>query len=118
MNCPFCGKEMKVGGIPSGRSAVYWQEDYVDVDTPKEKVVLSKYPLWGTEWAEAYYCPDCRQVIVPVPEIRSLSEKWKAKFDALTERIDQAQEDWRSRQEEKQKEKKWNKRRGKDPWEW
>ena len=49
MNCPYCGKEMKAGGIPSGRSAVYWQENSEEIDAPQEKVILSKNPVWGIE---------------------------------------------------------------------
>ena len=47
MNCPYCGKEMKAG-IPSGRSAVYWQENSEEIDAPQEKVILSKNPVGGS----------------------------------------------------------------------
>ena len=41
MDCPYCGKEMKAGGIPAGRCAVYWQENSEEIDAPQEKVILS-----------------------------------------------------------------------------
>ncbi len=57
MDCPYCGKEMKAGGIPAGRCAVYWQENSEEIDAPQEKVILSKNPVWRIEQAEAFYCP-------------------------------------------------------------
>ena len=79
MDCPYCGKEMKAGGIPAGRCAVYWQENSEEIDAPQEKVILSKNPVWRIEQAEAFYCPDCRRIIVPVPEIETTGQKLKKK---------------------------------------
>lgn len=88
MNCPYCGKEMKAGGIPSGRSAVYWQENSEEIDAPQEKVILSKNPVWGIEEAEAFYCPGCRRIIVPVPEIETTGQKLKKKLDQIRSDIE------------------------------
>ena len=57
MDCPFCGKEMKAGGIPSGRSAVYWQENSEEIDAPREKVILSKNPVGGSREAGGLLLP-------------------------------------------------------------
>ena len=100
MDCPFCGKEMKAGGIPSGRSAVYWQENSEEIDAPREKVILSKNPVWGIEEAEAFYCPDCRRIIVPVPEIETTGQKLKKKLDQVRSEIEKTRESWQQQKAE------------------
>ena len=118
MDCPYCGKEMKAGGIPAGRCAVYWQENSEEIDAPQEKVILSKNPVWRIEQAEAFYCPDCRRIIVPVPEIETTGQKLKKKLDHIRSDIEKNRENWQEQKAEQKEDKKWNKRKGKDPWEW
>lgn len=105
MDCPFCGKEMKAGGIPSGRSAVYWQENSEEIDAPREKVILSKNPVWGIEEAEAFYCPDCRRIIVPVPEIETTGQKLKKKLDQVRSEIEKTRESWQQQKAEQKRTK-------------
>ena len=88
MDCPYCGKE------------------------------LSKNPVWRIEQAEAFYCPDCRRIIVPVPEIETTGQKLKKKLDQIRSDIEKNRENWQEQKAEQKEDKKWNKRKGKDPWEW
>ena len=104
MDCPYCGKEMKAGGIPAGRCAVYWQENSEEIDAPQEKVILSKNPVW--------------RIIVPVPEIETTGQKLKKKLDQIRSDIEKNRENWQEQKAEQKEDKKWNKRKGKDPWEW
>lgn len=117
MNCPFCGKEMRAGTIPVYGESVRW----VSKDDEEEKIPLSRGTMWrfSERSAEAHYCPDCRQIIVPVPEkIETFSDKMTKKMAELSAKVDKAQEKWEHRRSEKKEEQKWTKRRGKDPWEW
>ena len=114
MNCPFCGKEMKKGYIPSQGDALVWRED----ELLGGDVFLTNYPLMRMQQATAFYCPDCKQIIVPVPELESFSDKMKEKMDSVMEKLTAAKEDLSGQWEEKQEQRKQKKRAGKDPWEW
>ena len=61
MDCPFCGKEMKEGLIASNDRIAWRDKHFADT------VVLSGY---FDDYAKAFFCPDCQQVILPVPEKR------------------------------------------------
>ena len=114
MNCPFCGKEMQKGFIPSGRDVLVWRSD----ELLERDVYLTNFPLMRMQNVTAFYCADCRQIIVPVPELESFSDKMKEKMDAVKEKFTAVKDDFSEQREEKQNERKQKKRAGKDPWEW
>ena len=121
--CPYCGKEMTDGAIPSVRDTIRWcrkkEGDYGDYyeEGWGEGVLLGKPGLFSANYTPAYYCEDCRVMILPVPELESLADKagkWLDKtLGSLGERIDRAAE----RREEKRTERKREEKRKKDPWE-
>lgn len=45
------------------------------------------------EEAEAFYCPDCRRIIVPVPEIETTGQKLKKKLDQIRSDIEKNREE-------------------------
>ena len=116
MECPYCKKEMKHGLIDS-RNALYWVEETGEGRWNAGRVCLSQ-PSLVMSTADAYYCADCRTVIVPVPEkiedpLDRLGERW----DAFTERLRTAHEARTEQRAEEKKERRREKRRKKDPWE-
>lgn len=114
MDCPFCGKEMKEGKIPS-RDHLRW------VDSAEEGVWGGGIRLSGTfQEAQAFFCPDCRRIVMPVPEIESVWDKMQRKIGDATEKLGVVREQLEERhaqaeQTKKQKEKE--KKGKKDPWE-
>lgn len=113
MNCPFCGKEMQEGAIPAMRSPLIWRGKNLS----GEDVYLTNTPILFSQEAAAFYCPDCRQIILPVPELESFSDKMEQKLDAVTEKISSVAQEFKEQRDEKRKEKETKKRKGKDPWE-
>ena len=111
MDCPFCGKEMKEGTIPANNRLQWRDKNFT------ERVFLSSW----TEEAKAFYCPDCRQIVLPVPETAGFLETVHQKIDAASEKIGTVREQWearRSQTEEQKKKQKQKKEFGsKDPWE-
>ena len=119
--CPYCGKEMRDGAIPVYRGNMYWQprneggtiSDGYDSDG---EILLGRAGLIGG-YTVAYYCENCKAVIVPVPEIDTLADKagrWLNKtLGSLGGKIDEASE----RREEEKAERKRREKREKDPWE-
>lgn len=112
--CPYCGKEMEAGVIPNAKSRVYWVNHN---DDNVKRIPLSEVPLWEAAEAEAYYCSDCRIILMPVPEIETTQEKLWKKWNELTERAKAQREERQARREEAEKEKQREKRRKNDPWE-
>ena len=113
MNCPFCGKEMQEGTVPAAQNALKWCSKGMSI----QEIYLTNTPVFQTQEAQAFYCPDCQQVIVPVPELQSLSKKMKKDFDRTVEKITSATQELEERREERQNERNTVKRKGKDPWE-
>lgn len=66
--CPWCGKEMETRYLRGGRDGVYWQEERPGaifsgagaerLDT--DGTLLNQYKF-------AWYCPDCRRLVLDVP---------------------------------------------------
>ena len=117
--CPYCGKEMKDGAIPTYQRRLEWcprSEEYGGI-VEGEGVPLSTMPVLGGVYAASRYCEDCKVVIVPVPEIETLADKadrWLNKtIGSLGNKLDETLE----RREEKKTERKKKERREKDPWE-
>ena len=111
MDCPFCGKEMKAGTIPS-RDLLKWRESGIE-DTWGGGIALCSW----TESTKAFLCPDCRQIVIPVPEIEGMWDKVQRKMDEASKKLGAVQEKWKEQREETQKQKKKEKLGKKDPWE-
>ena len=109
MDCPFCGKGMKEGWIPSGTR---WVEDGQDTwdGIPLTTGLLGKMP-------KSFYCPDCRQIILPVPEKAGFMEAVQEKIDAASEKAETVKERWEARRSQTKEQKKKKELGSKDPWE-
>ena len=108
MDCPFCGKEMKEGLIPA-RDRLQWRDKNFT-----ERVFLSNW----TEEAKAFYCPDCRQMILPVLEkAEGVLDTVERKQPSVGEKIETAQEKWAAHRDEAKDEKRKKNFGQKDPWE-
>lgn len=116
MNCPYCGKEMQQGSIFSPNPLEWRRENDVVNRAEQETVQLTGLSFFGKD-IESFYCPDCRMIVTPVPEIEEPFANVKSKLKGLKERAQQQRDtitaDWNAQKEEKQKEKQ----RKKDPWE-
>ena len=115
MDCPFCGKEMKEGAIPSG-NRLEWVDRSGTEDSWKG-IALNGF--FGGN-VMAFLCPDCRRIVIPVPEIEGVWDKARRKIGAASEKLDIMREQLGERhtqaeQTKKQKEKE--KKGKKDPWE-
>ena len=119
--CPYCGKEMRDGAIPAYRSDIYWRPRNEDgtisngFDSGGE-VALCRAGLFGGD-TPAYYCEDCKVVIVPVPEIEWPLDKLDKKLTAWQEKMSAQREERKAQREEEKREENSKKRREKDPWE-
>lgn len=82
----------------------------------KEQVWLGRAGLIGG-YTPAYYCENCKAVIVPVPEIEWPLDKLDKKFTAWQEKMSAQREERKAQREEEKREEKSRKRREKDPWE-
>lgn len=96
MECPQCKKEMRLGEIVS-KNGLYGLCWYPDAKPPYEgENSFVELPTLQ----EAYYCRDCRVIVVPAPqETEPLLSKWRRER--------------RERRKESAKEEKCKK----DPWE-
>ena len=71
MNCPYCSKEMRLGQIcadnllswtPDGESAsgaTRWSKS-------PNSIVLAKYYLFAQALVDAYYCEECKKIVIDV----------------------------------------------------
>lgn len=69
MKCPYCGKEMQLGRIcadnllswtPDGESAsgaTRWSKS-------PNSIVLAKYYLLAPASVDAFYCEDCKKIVI------------------------------------------------------
>lgn len=117
MECPYCKNDMKDGTIPQVRDRLTWRGTYNSETFTSESVPLQKYNLLTSEEAKAYYCPDCRIVIVPVPEFEKPEEVIKRKWNNFTDKIREARDASATQRAERKHEKRNEARRKKDPWE-
>ena len=121
MECPYCNKEMRAGYIATGGYGVSW----VDNENNAENFwgMPNRVPLFKGGWAgeglgpAAWYCADCRKIVMDVPEIELTSEKLKRKWNDLTGKAAEKLDEARARREEEKREKKREANRKKDPWE-
>ena len=119
--CPYCGKEMRDGAIPVYRGNMYWHPRNEDgtisngFDSDGE-ILLGRAGFFGG-YTPAYYCENCKAVIMPVPEIECTLDKLDRKLDEWREKRSAQQQARQAQREEKKREERSKKRREKDPWE-
>lgn len=71
MKCPYCGKEMRVGQI-SADNLLSWTPDgeHASGGTRWAKspnsIVLAKYYLLAPASVDAFYCEDCKKIVIDV----------------------------------------------------
>lgn len=116
MKCPYCGKEMRDGSIPVSGNYLAWHGKNPE-NALLDEVPLVKFSLMKMQEIEAFYCSDCRRVIIPVPEFEDFYDKMKRKVDGMVEKFTAAKDDFMEQREEKKERKEKEKRAGKDPWE-
>lgn len=111
MNCPYCGKEMQKGEIFTGQ-ALEWRHNNGDTNRAMwDRVRLGRAEL------ESDFCPDCRILIMPVPEVEAPLDAVKNKLKGLMNRtsgeIKKKKAEFTADKDEREKQK----RKTKDPWE-
>ena len=116
MNCPYCGKEMQKGAIFTGQ-ALEWRHNNGDTNRAMwDRVRLCKLAWDGAE-LESDFCPDCRILIMPVPEVEAPVDAVKNKLKGLMDRtsgeIKKKKADYTADKAVREKQK----RKTKDPWE-
>lgn len=122
--CPDCGSEMRVGTIPLNNYNLVWASGGPG-DPDREKILLNKASFMEEEPVRAFYCPDCKVVVLSVPEARALPDylkKLKDGWNTAGEKLSAAWDSRVARREEAKRDKELEKRqnkikKGKDPWE-
>ena len=66
MKCPFCKEEMSAGVMTSGRY-VQWKTQNPETGKKEEYLLAKSY--MGSAKMEGYLCPNCRKLILGIPEI-------------------------------------------------
>lgn len=123
MECPYCKKEMRAGAISAPRSQLVWcpnGEDGKPLSADWEgRVPLTRTPIFSFDesYVPAFYCPDCRRIILDVPEIKSRMDAVKRKWNSFTETVRKKREELETEHIEKKRERRAAERRRKDPWE-
>ena len=120
MICPYCGKEMRDGAIPAYRQRLAWcprSEEYGGIVEGDRTPLSRPTGAFGSEYADAGYCEQCKVVVVPVPEIDTLADKLDRKLDEWREKRSAQQQGRQAQREEKKREERSKKKREKDPWE-
>ena len=118
--CPYCGKEMRDGAIPAYRQRLAWcprSEEYGGIVEGDRTPLSRPTGAFGSEYADAGYCEQCKVVVVPVPEIDTLADKLDRKLDEWREKRSARQQVRQAQREEKKREERSKTRREKDPWE-
>ena len=122
--CPDCGSEMQAGTIPLGRDSLIWASGSPG-DSDRERVLVGKASFWEEEPIQAFYCPDCKTVVLSAPEAKVLPnymKKLKDGWNTASEKLSAAWDSRETRREEAKRDKVLEKlqkniKKGKDPWE-
>lgn len=68
MNCPYCGKEAVKGYIDSRDEIVWkkgdWRGIFMDDVFYYDTVPLAEYSWLRASAVEAFYCPDCKKIVI------------------------------------------------------
>ena len=73
MKCPYCGKEMELGQI-SADNLLSWTPESESVRggtrwaKSPNSIVLAKYYFLAPASVDAYYCGDCKKIVINVDE--------------------------------------------------
>lgn len=73
MKCPYCGKEMRLGQIEADNTLA-WKPDGERVvgstrwAKSQHSIVLAKYFLLAPASIDAFYCDDCKKIIIDTAE--------------------------------------------------
>ena len=105
---------MRRGSIRS-QNGIYWEAEQA-AQEEDDRVRLSPYSMLVFE-AAAWYCPECRQIILPVPEIETIRDSIARKWNGFTESLREKREALETERAAKKREKRADERRRKDPWE-
>lgn len=72
MNCPYCDKEMQKGVIIAyaNWNVVWKAADEHGIVNDEGKVKLSKFPWLGPCEIEAFYCVDCKKMIIDTANVK------------------------------------------------
>lgn len=113
MNCPFCGKEMRPGRILSGDGAKWYDNaDQENIFARGMRLSETSKPV------EGFFCPDCRQIILPVPEkTEDILDIVERKLSNAGDKIVAVQKEWEARRSQAKKRKQKKEFGSKDPWE-
>lgn len=68
MNCPYCGAPMEEGTITGDMHAIKWVSD----DRKPGRLFRKRVPMtasWPEIQHDAFFCPDCKKVIVDVADL-------------------------------------------------
>lgn len=70
MNCPYCVKEMRKGFVRNADQPIQWipessKPSIWKTGIAEGAVVLGEESFWKGYCADAYYCPQCKFVIIP-----------------------------------------------------
>ena len=122
--CPDCGSEMRAGTIPLSRDSLIWASGSPG-DSGREKVLIGKTSFMEEEPVPAFYCPDCKVVVLSAPEARVLPDhlkKLKDGWNTASEKLSAAWDGQEARRREAKRDKALERRqkdikKGKDPWE-
>ena len=66
MNCPYCNKEMKKGVIDAKSRPIWTTRNKATIFKRKDEVALCNWD--ATEYSAAYYCEECRKIVVDLNE--------------------------------------------------
>ena len=122
--CPDCGSGMRAGTILLGRDNLIWAGGSPG-DPGRERVLIGRASFWEEEPVRAYYCPDCKVVVLPAPEATVLPDylkKLRDGWNTAGEKLSAAWDGREVRREKAKRDKELEKRqknikKGKDPWE-
>ena len=121
MECPYCNKEMRAGYIWTGSKGASWWDN--ENNAENFWGMPNRVPLFKGGWAAeglgpaAWYCADCRKIVMDVPEIERTGEKLKRRWNDLAGKATEKLKEARARRKEENREKKRETNRKKDPWE-
>jgi hypothetical protein len=105
---------MRPGCLRSGQRIGWAPVRETGMPRPAAEIWLTGLNWSGDEEPPADYCPDCRVILLPVPEERENAvDRLKKKLEQLSER----QKEHRTVREQEKEEKRREERRRKDPWE-
>ena len=66
MICPYCNREMERGIIEAKSQPIWTKRQKISIFKRKDEIALSN--VMSTEYSAAYYCENCRKIIVDLNE--------------------------------------------------